>query len=263
MRRAAKSLIGVVAIVSLVGCLINISDVDRDLRFEVAKSFSFQPDAAALERLRLEGINGTVLIVGDANTGVAAITGEIRVRSDSRDDASDFLERVSVEVTEVGDELTVRTRQPNGTDGREVNVDYDVTIPADLDVTVEHVNGPVDLESVDGVIRVENINGSVGLLGSVGDVDVTLINGDIVADVAPAAGGLLDLFVTNGTIALDIPTSVSAMLEADVVNGTITLSGLTLLDATTSTRSVRGRLTDGDGLIDLDVTNGVITVRGR
>lgn len=265
MGRAWKRAVVVVSLSGLASCLINISDVDRDrdLDFEVTESFAFQVDATDLTRLALDGINGTVRIVGDSRTAVARVSGERRVRSDSRSDARDFLGSVSVEVTEIGQELRVRTVQPNNTGGREVTVDYDVTVPARFEVEVSHTNGPVDLESLRAAVRVDNVNGSVGVLDVIGDVRVNLVNGDIVADVEPLAGGFVDLLVTNGTVTLDLPGSVSAMLEADVTNGTITVVGLTVLDAVTSTRSVHGRLGGGDGLIDLDVTNGTIVVRER
>lgn len=263
MRRAMCRVTAVAWAASLVGCLINISELDRDLEFEVAEPFTFQVDAAALERVELDAVNGTISIVGDPSTGVATVTGQRRVRSDSRDDAEDFLSRVSVEVLDQGDELTVRTLQPGSTNGREVVVDYDVVIPARLTVFAAHTNGPVELESIDGSVRVDLINGSVGTFDLRGDLVVNLINGDVVADVVPPVGGLVDLAVTNGTVTLDVPRAVSAMLEADVVNGTISIVGLTVLDATTSTRSLHGRLGGGDGLIDLNATNGTITVRAR
>ena len=74
--------------------------------------------------------------------------------------------------------------------------------------------------------------------------------------------GLVNLGVVNGNIRLDVPTSVSAMIEADVANGSVSVVGLTLLDSTTSTRSVQGRLGAGEGLIDLATVNGTITVQG-
>lgn len=97
----------------------------------------------------------------------------------------------------------------------------------------------------------------------VGDLDVDPINGNVVCDVTPLLDGLVEISVTNGNVLLDVPRSVSAMLEADVVNGVISVLGLDVTDATSSNRSLHGRLGTGEGLIDLGRTNGTITVRGR
>ncbi len=79
----------------------------------------------------------------------------------------------------------------------------------------------------------------------------------------PGSGSVVDFDLVNGGITLDLPLAASAMLQADVVNGTISVTGLTLADAVTTPRSVHGRLGAGDGLKELDATNGTIVVMGR
>ena len=247
--RTTRHVILTSSVVMSLGCSINIFDSDsgshRNVDVEVSEPFLVQLDASTALRIRLEGVNGIITVRGGSVGDVARVEAERRVRSDTRQDAQQFLERVTVEVAEHGGEILVRTSQPSNAGGREVIVDYDLTIPARLDVDVTTVNGLVTVLDV------------------VGDVEVSLVNGNIDCDVAMLPAGLVDLSVVNGNVELDVPTSTSAMLDADVVNGSIGLIGLTLLDATTSTRSVHGRLGAGDGLIDLDATNGTITVRGR
>jgi hypothetical protein len=220
-------------------------------------------DAAAASGLTLEGVNGEVTIVGDLAMTVARIEGRRRVRSNTRADALDFLGRLSVEVLDEGDTIAVRTRQPNQTGGRSVIVDYEVTVPQRMAVRVASANGDVSVEGLEGSVSLTHANGQLLLARLVGDVEAALANGEIAADLAPPPGGVVDLRVVNGEIRLDVPVSVSAWLDASVVNGTISVVGLTIADGTTSTRSVRGRLGAGDGQIDLAVTNGTITLRGR
>jgi DUF4097 and DUF4098 domain-containing protein YvlB len=247
---------------TLTACQLNIFDSDRALDVEVTESFSAQLDATGDEALVLEGINGFVTVVGYGGSTVD-VQAERRVRSDTRADAQEFLGRVTVEVSEVGGEIRVRTDQPNRTDGREVTVDYDLVVPSSLDVTVVNVNGEVEVRSVGASVTVENVNGRVRVLNVTGDVDVRLVNGDVLCDVTLLPGGRADASVVNGNITLDVPVAVSAVLDADVVNGTVTVSGLTVTNATVTTRSVHGRLGAGDGSIELDATNGTITVRGK
>jgi hypothetical protein len=204
-----------------------------------------------------------VTIVGDQGATVAGVDAVRRVTSDTRVDAQQFLDRVTVDVTELAGEVLVRTSQPSNTGGRVAIVDYDLIIPARLDVQVTNVNGEVEVRSVDGAVEVTNVNGAVSVLDATGDVEVALVNGNIDAVATVLPDGLVDLSAVNGNIELDIPTSTSAVIEADVVNGAISVIGLTLADATISTRTVRGRLGGGDGLVDLDTANGTIVLRGR
>lgn len=243
----ARFVVALVAALGAAACAIGFFDdgYGRSNDVEVSEAFSFQEEVAGLVRLEIEGINGSVAITGDASAAEARIEGRRRVRSSSRSDARDFLDRVTVEVVRVVDALVVRTRQPGDTGGRELLVEYEVVIPADLRVEILLVNGVVDVS------------------GMKGDLEARVVNGELLASHSLPAGGEADMTLVNGILRLDVPASTSAMLEADVVNGTISVVGLTLEEATTSARSVRGRLGDGDGRIDLQVTNGTITVRGR
>jgi hypothetical protein len=258
--RTPRFLLGLSVAVTLAGCG---DATDLDLRAEASKSFTDQVDAAGESGLRLEGINGIVTIHGDPASDLVRVSAELTVRSESEADAEQFLDRVWIDVSQPGGEVVVRTIQPSQTDGRSVVADYELSVPADLDVVVSNVNGEVGVWSVDGAVRVDVVNGAVTSVGISDDLDVTLVNGKIDASVTVPPSGFVDLSVVNGDVSLDIPASTSAMLEADVANGTIRLVGLMILDASTSMTSVRGRLGAGDGLIDLGAVNGNITVRGR
>ena len=240
-------------------------DINGPGRFdvEVSAPFTFEMDAVAASGLTLEGVNGAVRIVGDASGTVARIEGRRRVRSGSRADAQDFLDRVSVEALDEGDTIAVRTRQPSQAGGRQVIVDYEVTVPARMAIRLASVNGELLVDGFQGTVTVAQVNGEISLTRLGGDVEAGLVNGGIVADLAPPPGGEIDLHVVNGTVGLDLPISVSAWLDARVVNGSVSVRGLTLTGGSSTTRSVSGRLGSGDGQIDLSATNGTITVRGR
>lgn len=260
--RANRYVFGAGLAAAVLGCPFGVLEPNGPLDEEAIGYFSTQLDATDDVALSLEGINGAVTIVGGASATVD-IQAERRVRSGSRSDAESFLALVTVEVSQLGGRIEVRTEEPNHTDRREVVVNYELTVPSYLTVDVSNVNGSIDIRSVEASVTVQNVNGVVYVRDVVGDVVASVVNGNIEADVALVPGGTVDLGVVNGNIGLDVPVSVSAMLDADVANGTISISGLTLTQATTSPRSLHGRLGAGDGLVELDVTNGIITVRGR
>lgn len=259
--RIAGCLLGGAFLFALLGCPGDpsgpaLGDV------EVSEAFSFNVDAGAVDALTLEGVNGEVRIVGDPARTMARIEGRRRVRSDSRSDAQAFLDQVTVEVLEEGDTLEVRTRQPSRSGGRQVVVDYEVAVPAALAIRIASINGDLSVEGIESSVAVTHVNGWISLAGLVGNAEAALVNGGISADVSPPAGGLIDLRTVNGEITLDVPASVSALLAATVVNGTVSVQGLTITDAETSPRSVSGTLGGGNGLIELALVNGTITLRG-
>jgi len=66
----------------------------------------------------------------------------------------------------------------------------------------------------------------------------------------------------NGSIALDIPQSTSAEFFASLVIGSISLQNLTLYNRVATSKSLQGRLGEGEGTITLKTTNGNIDVSG-
>jgi DUF4097 and DUF4098 domain-containing protein YvlB len=89
-----------------------------------------------------------------------------------------------------------------------------------------------------------------------------VVNGNIDGDMTLPQKGTCELSTANGTIGLRIPQNTSAQFFAEVTNGAINISHLTILDATTTPKSVRGRLASGDGKIGLKTVNGNIQVAG-
>lgn len=257
--RATGCVSGLVLVV-MVGCR---GVLGPDLDSEAVGTFSLQLDATDDVALSLDDISGAITIRG-AETTTVDIWAERRVRSSSSSDAEAFLELVTVDVSEIGSEIFVHTQVPNHTGERDVLVHYELTIPSYLSVVVQDVNGVVDLSGMEASVTAQTVNGAVYVRDMVGDVQASTVNGNVDVDVTLVPpDGTVDLSAVNGNIVLDLPASTSAMLGADVVNGTVTVTGLTLTNATSTVRSVHGRLGTGRGLIDLSVTNGVITVRGR
>ncbi len=254
-RRVALAL-GAVMLFWLAGC-----DDDgtgpSDERAE--QDFSFDMDASAVSRLRVEGINGGIAITGSATATSVIVQGVREVRGSN---ARSHLADLQVEVLTVGDQVVVRTTQPPSSGNRQYTVDYEIVIPRRLAVTVLNANGGIAVESVANDVSVTNANGGIALDEIVGDVLVQLGNGGVTAEVTLPLDGTLEIGVGNGRIDLRIPTSTSAAFSASVGTGTITTSNLTLQDVKTSPATLSGTLRQGRGTIELMLGNGAITVIG-
>ncbi len=229
----------------------------RDDRAE--QEFSFETDASAVSRLRVEGINGGIDITGSATANLVTVQGVREVRGP---DARSHLADLQVEVQTVGDQVVARTTQPPSSGNRQYTVDYEIVIPRRLAVTVVNANGGVAVESVASAVSVTNANGGIALDEIVGDVFVQLGNGGVAANVTLPLDGTLEIGVGNGGIDLRIPTSTSAAFSASVGTGTITTSNLTLQNVDSTSTTLSGTLGAGRGSIELTLGNGAITVIG-
>ncbi len=244
------------------------------------ETFSFQVQAVNQSRLRVEGINGPIEIVGVPGATTVEIWGERRVTSQSREDAAAYLRHLEVRVSDSREEVLVKTIQPNDTHGRTLEVVYHLRLPAAWQVQVKNVNGNVRVDSLQQQAKINLANGNVELYeisgtataaltngnlvmrGLHGNVSGELINGNILVATTLVPNGVCELSTVNGIVSLQIPKTTSAELEAKVSNGTINLSGLTLQVAASSPQTLRGRLGAGEGRIALATVNGNILVAG-
>lgn len=237
-------------------------DITGNLAFEAAASFSISVERTTQTRFRLEGINGSIAVVGVTDSDSIRVTGMRIVRANSQEEADDHLPDLQIQLDERTDAIVIRTIQPESTAGRSYQVEYDVTVPRDLEVIIESANGRIDVASVRSDLSVENANGDVTLTGIIGDVSVVLGNGQVECECTLRLDGTIGIEVGNGTITLAIPRNSSAQLSATVGNGEVTLSNLVLENASISTRIVTGRLGAGQGTISLIMGNGTINVVG-
>ena len=252
--KARREAIGLVVLLS--GCLLLLSCADdspagssagdqvANTDYAAEAGFHHRLDAAGRTRLRLEGVSGGITVAGEAPSDSVVIAGVRRVRSESTQDAEAHLHLLEVVVNAGTDEVSVETDQPDKSYGRSYEVDYDVLLPADFDVDIADVNGQVVVDDVSG------------------DTSISLVNGEVVAQVTMTPGGVVAIAVVNGGIGLSIPKTTSAEFAAAIVNGSISMSGLVLHDPVITSDSRQGTLGSGDGTISLSVVNGTISVVG-
>lgn len=231
---------------AVLACSDSTGTIDRvqNQNFMASASVSVDLDATPRTSFRVEGVNGTIDVIGTTATGAFTIRGERQVWSESSTDAQNFLNRLQVVVSEVGNEILIRTVQPQDNGGRRLVVNYVLTVPQRL------------------VASVKNVNGVVALDGLTGSITVALINGNITCRAVMGTGGVIDLATVNGNVTLDIPQGTSAQFAAHLVNGQISTSNLSFQNLVSTPASLTGTLGGGQGTIDLRTVNGTILARG-
>jgi len=231
--------------------------------FTVYRDFSENVPVGGHGRIRLDAVNGEIVITGQPGATSVTVTAELIVGSNvSRVDAETGLTQLAVHVADLSDEIFVQTMQPKNMDGRQYIVNFTITVPSDLAVDVTQVNGNVTVLDIESSLFVEVENGNVHLSDIFGFATVNVDNGSVDANVTLPPGGEIMVSVVNGDIDLRIPTATSAELSALVGIGAITWDNLDLMNAVHTNKSLTGTLGDGTGLIDLDTRNGSIDVTG-
>jgi hypothetical protein len=212
--------------------------------FAAEDSFSYEIDVMGHSGLSLEAISGTIVIIEVPSSNSVKIRGVKQVKSESTEDATAHLDELTADVQDLTNEILVRTVHPEHWGGRNYIINYTITLPQNMDITVNCQNGRVTLDEI------------------YGNVFVDLINGDIDSQVTLPLDGTIDMKVTNGKLELDIPQDTSTKFEATVSTGTISVSNLELQNRYETSKSLIGTCGDGNGTISLNTTNGEIMVNG-
>jgi len=160
----------------------------------------------------------------------------------------------------------------------EVDWQWTVTVPTDVELEVKTVNGgDIVIEGIAGDVRAANVNGEIHLSGLVGAVSASTVNGEIGAEFATAPRHDSSFETVNGEIELRLPSDSGAELGLKTMNGELWSDfELTALpQRTRPTASRRGsrqyrlehdtelRLGAGGPRLDCRTLNGDIVVRER
>ncbi len=194
--------------------------------------------AAALTLAAAQQMDTTVVAQRGQRLQVNAAGGDVIVRSWNRDAVqiqASTPGRQRVEVTVSPTSVTVRTQ---GRHNSSTEVDLRITAPVWMAVTVSGVNtsakvegirapisietveGEIDVSGGEGLISLSSVQGSVALRGARGRISVNSVNEDV--QVSNSAGEVMAETV-NGEITLDgvdAPT-----VDASTVNGDIEYAG--------------------------------------
>lgn len=169
--------------------------------------------------------------------------GEVRIRTWDRDQVRLVAEhgaRDRIEVTRSGGGIYVRPRSYRGVAR---SVEFDLTVPSAMSVSLEGVNLDVDARGVGGTVEIETIQGDVTLFGGRRDVVLHTVSGDLVLE---GPDGRIELASTNGDIHV---TDAAGGIRVETVNGDVTLSGVRsdAVDAATVNGDVEyhGTILDG------------------
>jgi hypothetical protein len=219
----------------------------------------------------------TVDVVRGTQLVLSSQAGEATIRAWDRDAVrvqASHSARERVEVQTADNTVRVRARTASGSRGPSGLIDYIITVPRWMpvslsgtylaaniegagaevnvetvggDITVKGGNGAVTLRSIEGEILVENaagkvqattVNDSIELRGVSGDIIAETTNGDVV--VAASKASNLEVSTVNGDVRFEGPTAEKGLYRVTTHNGDIRVSLGTQANATVFVRTFGG-----------------------
>jgi len=234
-----------------------------------AQDFRWHGAIASGKRLEIRGINGAIHATR-ASGSEAEVTANKRAHRGNPDE-------VEIKVIEDAQGVLIcavypsrRSSRPNecrrsgtqnDTGDNDVEVTFEVKVPAGVEFDAATVNGDVTARDLPADAELTTVNGDVDVEAG-GVAHATTVNGSIKARLGRADWkDRIDFTTVNGSITVSLPGNASADLEATTVNGSIDSDFPITMRGRMSPQSLRGQIGDGGRDLKLTTVNGGITIR--
>lgn len=214
-------------------------------------------------RLEIENTNGAIE-VSTHEAPTIAVVAHRTARAVSEVGAREFLERTRLEASATADLVRLVTPRAQGfSKGQQLDVRYEVRVPASAAVALTTVNGTIALDGVQGPVALETVNGGIEAQAIGGLTKAETVNGSVTLGLRqlPVTGARIE--TVNGSVTVSLPPTSTADVSVRTVNGGITVDGFAQVqDGERRRRHYEGKLNGGGPVLRIETVNGGVSVSG-
>ena len=241
------------------GCELMIAGPREQASDRWERTYEVGPTA----RLEIDNTNGGITVRPHAQPTIH-VTAHRTARAVSEKGARELLQRLDLEDTASADLVRLATpRSQRLVMGQQVEVRYDVRVPATLALTLTTVNGQVDVEGVSGAVALETVNGSINGRNISSLRKAETVNGSVKLALGSLPPGGAKIETVNGGVSVALPGTEGADLSVRTVNGGIDVGGFEAVNQTErKRRHYEGRLNGGGPTLRVETVNGGVSVTG-
>lgn len=241
------------------GCDVAFSGFREE---ETDTSWSRSYPLSAKGRVEIGNTNGFIEVT--AGSGQSVDVKAVRVaRAATKEGAKEMLAKTTIREEITADLVKLTTERPaGGWRHGGVEVRYTVTVPATAIVELQTTNGRIGVTNVTAGLKAGTTNGEIDGRGLGGEISASTTNGSVDLELASVSNEV-KVSTTNGAVSLRIPADAKATISTRWTNGGVDMNGLTIEEVEKSRRRFDGRLNGGGARIDVETTNGGITLAKR
>lgn len=245
------------------GCFADIFGSDEGPAIS-EELFEYGLELAGEVGLVVLGKSGDVTITSAPGSDSVVIRAVLRVSADNPDDAEAGLSELWVDVDQSSSLIIVQTAQPSALDTRDFEIDYEISTPPFMMLSISNVAGDVTINGAGSELSIQIGSGNVTLNNTFAVTRVRVGNGSIDASVVLPWGTTVGISTGNGDIDLALPVTTSATILATAANGTVSVTNLDIDYEYRTENALAGTLGVGLdlGLIQLTSRNGGVALVG-
>ncbi len=239
------------------GCDLALSGFREEESDVWTRSYPLSPAG----RVEITTTNGFIDVT--AGDGRTVEVKAVRVaRAATKQAARELLDKLAIREEVTPDQVKLTAERPRTGMGGGTEVRYTVTVPRTAHVAFTSTNGRISVSGVQGEATLGTTNGEIEARDLAGRVKASSTNGSVTLDLAALADSV-SASTTNGAVVVKVPADARASVSARWTNGGFEASGLSMEEVEKSRRRFEGRLNGGGSRIELETTNGGITVQRR
>jgi hypothetical protein len=258
IRFAVRAAVIVAAAAGLSACDVMVNTMHGGGREQAERTWtrSYTLDAGGA------AVNGGIKVEA-AEGSTLDVTAVITARGATPEDAKKTLDKVEMAEEASAKAVRVQAKYPRELGRHGIEVAYTIRAPKFARLSLETVNGRVQVNGAFAGVKAEATNGSVHGEGLGNSVVASTTNGEITLKMASLGGDGVSLETTNGSIDLKLPGDARGTLSARCVNGGIKVTDLPFeKSGEGSRRKLDGTINGGGAAVRLETVNGSIRVGG-
>jgi hypothetical protein len=247
-----------VALLGSAGCDVAFSG----FREEETDTWTRSYPLSASGRVEIGNTNGFIEVT--AGSGQSVDVKAVRVaRAASKEAAKEMLSKTTIKEEVTAELVKLTTQRPaGGWSHGGVEVRYTITVPASARLDLQTTNGRIGVTNVTAGVKAGTTNGEIDGRGLSGAIRASTTNGAVDLELASLSEDV-QVSTTNGSVNVRVPADAKATISTRWTNGGVEMNGLTVEETEKSRRRFDGRLNGGGARIDVETTNGGITLGKR
>ena len=213
--------------------------------------------SSAIKRVEVREVDGTINVHGGATDKILL---SARVRSYGKAKEETFRADLEGDTLLIGRGSRHRIRIGFFSGWNEPRIDYDVTVPANVELKLSTVNGHIETRGVAGETQATTVNGSLDIeCDGTKEVTARSVNGRIMATFRKDFQGATFKTV-NGRVVAALPPSASFYGDFTQVNGDFEAGFPLNIHSHRGSRRVSGEVNGGKYELKITTVNGDIKV---
>ena len=230
-------------------------------KYEKKEVTEYKINVKGKKLFSLDNVSGNIKISRNTTDSLLRIKAEVFAYV-TKKELSEPLDRIKIKIDTSGNEVSFNSEYYREKKffhfdvGKSDKINYEISVPDNIEISVDNTNGKIDIDDVDNNIKLNIINGDINLSNTSGNLNVDLTNGKIKCELDSTKG--LNIKNINGNITLNLGSSFSGNIKADCVNGKVVTKDLEFKNTENSRNSFEGKLGNSNVDVRLETVNGKI-----